>query len=291
MDKPTQPADRQKDAGIIPTTGAIGLRICGGVLTMLFLFSPGCREPNAQPRPPDPDSELPPTSGAVPVAKPRLPRTSERADERAEMVRGQIANRGITDEAVLAAMRSVPRHWFVPDAQAGKAYEDRPLPIGWSQTISQPYIVALMTEALGLKPGEKVLEVGTGSGYQAAVLAELTDRVYTIEIVEPLAKRTIELLRRRGYETIHARISDGYRGWAEEAPFDAIIVTCAPDDPPPRLVEQLAIGGRMCIPVGGQAFGQELILLTKQADGTLKRDNLAPVSFVPMTGEAQGREK
>jgi protein-L-isoaspartate(D-aspartate) O-methyltransferase len=228
---------------------------------------------------------------AFPAALCKLPRTSERADERAEMVRRQLADRGIKDPAVLAAMRSVPRHWFVPEAQAKRAYEDRPLPIGWDQTISQPYIVALMTEALALKPDEKVLEIGTGSGYQAAVLAEMTDKVYSVEIVEPLARGTIEMLRKRGYDSIHVRIGDGYRGWPEEAPFDAIIVTCAPDDPPPALTEQLRSGGRMCIPVGGQAFGQELILLTKQPDGTLKREALAPVSFVPMTGEAQGRDR
>jgi len=262
---------------------------------MLSFFSSGCREHNDNPQPSHAASSTPPTAPrqgqAAPATTPRLPRSSERAEERAEMVRRQLAERGIKNQAVLAAMRSVPRHWFVPEAQARRAYEDRPLPIGWDQTISQPYIVGLMTEALHLKQGEKVLEIGTGSGYQAAVLAELTDRVFSIEIVEPLANRTIDLLRKKGYDTIRVRIGDGYRGWPEEAPFDAIIVTCAPDDPPPALVEQLAVGGRMCIPVGGQAFGQELILLTKQPDGTLKKEALAPVSFVPMTGEAQGREK
>jgi protein-L-isoaspartate(D-aspartate) O-methyltransferase len=206
------------------------------------------------------------------------------------MVRRQMAARGIQNPAVLDAMRNVPRHWFVPASDQSAAYEDHPLPIGHSQTISQPYIVALMTEALHLKPGDKVLEIGTGSGYQAAVLAELTDQVYTIEIVEPLAKQTIELLRARGYDTIHTRIGDGYRGWPEAAPFDAIIVTCAPDAPPPELTNQLATGGRMCIPVGGSWLGQDLIVLTRQPDGTLKRETLAPVSFVPMTGQPQPRE-
>ncbi len=261
---------------------------------MLWFFSSGCRESDADSQASDAASSPPAAAApaeAVPATKPRLPRTSERADERAEMVRRQIAERGVKNPAVLAAMRTVPRHWFVPDAQTSRAYQDRPLPIGWEQTISQPYIVAVMTEALRLQPGEKVLEIGTGSGYQAAILAEMTDRVFSIEIVEPLARQTIELLQKKGYDTVQVRIGDGYRGWPEEAPFDAIIVTCAPDDPPPALVEQLAVGGRMCIPVGGQLFGQELILLTKQADGTLKREHLAPVSFVPMTGEARNREK
>ena len=215
------------------------------------------------------------------------PRTDERQDERHRMVERQIAARGVKDQRVLKAMRAVPRHWFVPKAQSARAYSDRPLPIGFSQTISQPYIVALMTQQLKLKPKSKVLEIGTGSGYQAAVLSELTDHVYSIEIVEPLAKRTIEIFKKRGYENIHTRIGDGYKGWPEAAPFDAIIVTCAPENPPPPLIEQLAIGGRMCIPVGNQWAGQELIVLTKQPDGTVKKEHVLPVRFVPMTGEAQ----
>jgi protein-L-isoaspartate(D-aspartate) O-methyltransferase len=203
------------------------------------------------------------------------------------MVDTQIAPRGIDDQRVLEAMRNVPRHWFVPPSQSGQAYSDYPLPIGYDQTISQPYIVALMTEMLELKPGEKVLEIGTGSGYQAAVLAELTDKVYTIEIVEPLARRTIALLKEKGYDNIHVRIGDGYQGWPEAAPFDAIIVTCAPESPPPPLVEQLAPGGRMCIPVGSQWGGQQLILLRKEPDGTLTRKHVEWVRFVPMTGKAQ----
>jgi protein-L-isoaspartate(D-aspartate) O-methyltransferase len=207
------------------------------------------------------------------------------------MVRTQIVDRGIKDKRVLAAMQNVPRHWFVPEPYTSRAYEDRPLPIGWDQTISQPYIVALMTEVLNLKPGEKVLEIGTGSGYQAAILAELTDKVFTIEIVEPLARRTMKLFQEKGYHTVQVRIGDGYRGWPEEAPFDAIIVTCAPDEPPPALIEQLAVGGRMCIPVGGQWLGQELIRLTKMPDGKLRREDVAPVSFVPMTGGTGERRR
>ncbi|MCG8406389.1 MAG: protein-L-isoaspartate(D-aspartate) O-methyltransferase [Phycisphaerales bacterium] len=218
------------------------------------------------------------------------PRTQERAEERFSMVRGQIKARGVKDQRVLDAMQNVPRHWFVPSAFQNSAYADRPLSIGHGQTISQPYIVALMTEQLSLQSGEKVLEIGTGSGYQAAVLTELTDQVYTIEIVETLAKHTIELLRKKGYHTIRARIGDGYRGWPEAAPFDAIIVTCAPDDVPKPLVEQLAVGGRMCIPVDTSGWaGQELILLEKQQDGLLKRTGIIPVRFVPMTGEAQDK--
>ncbi len=205
------------------------------------------------------------------------------------MVTRQVAARRVRNALVLEAMRNVPRHWFVPAPLAAMAYQDRPLPIGHGQTISQPYIVALMTELLKVKPGAKVLEIGTGSGYQAAVLAELTDKVYTIEIVEPLAKRTIELFREKGYDTIRTRIGDGYRGWPEEAPFDAVIVTCAPDSPPPALVEQLAVGGRMCIPVGEPGH-QELILLIKRPDGSLERRHIIPVAFVPMTGEAQKQD-
>ncbi len=204
------------------------------------------------------------------------------------MVSRQIEGRGLSVPAVTRAMLRVPRHWFVPPEYQTAAYEDRPLPIGFGQTISQPYIVAKMTELLALERGDKVLEIGTGSGYQAAVLSEITDHVYTIEIVEPLARRTQRVLDERDYKGIHTRIGDGYRGWPEAAPFDAIIVTCAPENVPPLLVEQLAIGGRMCIPIGEQPYGQELIVMTKEQDGRLGRRSVFPVSFVPMTGEAQG---
>ena len=228
------------------------------------------------------------TSSAPAISRLTRPRTKERAYERHRMVRHHIEARGVRDPTVLEAIRNVPRHWFVPPKYQSAAYVDRPLPIGHDQTISQPYIVALMTELLGLKPGEKVLEIGTGSGYQAAVLSELTDEVYTIEIVEPLAERTMKLFNEKGYHAVRARIGDGYRGWPAAAPFDAIIVTCAPDDVPKPLVEQLAIGGRMCIPVGSSGWaGQELVLLTKEKDGTLKRKSIIPVRFVPMTGEAE----
>lgn len=203
------------------------------------------------------------------------------------MVRDQIASRGVRDPRVLDALRRVPRHWFVPSRVAGEAYDDHPLPIGFGQTISQPYIVALMTEALRVAPTDRVLEIGTGSGYQAAVLSELAREVYTIEIVRPLGELARRILRERGYENVHVRIGDGFGGWPEAAPFDAIIVTCAAPTPPAALVEQLRIGGRLCIPVDAPDGFQELILFRKRDDGGLDRQVLAPVMFVPMTGEAQ----
>lgn len=215
------------------------------------------------------------------------PRTEERKAERERMVETQIAARGISDPETLAAMRNVPRHWFVPGNQSASAYEDSPLPIGESQTISQPYIVALMTQSLDLDSEDKVLEIGTGSGYQAAVLSEITPHVFTIEIVRSLAKRSAEVFKERGYNTIRVRHGDGYLGWEEEAPFDAIIVTCAPNDIPEPLIEQLKPGGKMCIPVGDTPWTQRLVLATKSADGSLERETIELVRFVPMTGRAQ----
>ena len=207
---------------------------------------------------------------------------------RETMVREQIEAGGVKDPKVLAAMRKVPRHEFVPTAWRNLAYEDRPLPIGENQTISQPYIVAFMTEQLDLKPGERVLEIGTGSGYQAAILAELVKDVYTIEIVEPLGKRAAETLKRLGYAGIHARVGDGYQGWPEAAPFHAIIVTCAPNAVPKPLADQLAEGGRMVIPVGKFGELQQLVVLKKEK-GKLVTGRTLPVRFVPMTGEAEKR--
>jgi protein-L-isoaspartate(D-aspartate) O-methyltransferase len=206
--------------------------------------------------------------------------------EREAMVGKQIVARGVKDRAVLAAMRKVPRHAFISSEMAGVAYRDGPLAIGWEQTISQPYIVALMTELGGLRPGGRVLEIGTGSGYQAAVLAELGVEVYTIEIVEPLGKQAAETLRRLGYGKIRTRIGDGYRGWVEAAPFDAILVTAAPPKVPQPLLAQLKVGGRMVIPVGTDY--QELRVITRTATGYPER-NVIPVRFVPMTGEAGGK--
>jgi len=205
-----------------------------------------------------------------------------RAAERSRMVEKQIEARGVRDERTLAAMRAVPRHRFVPPELSKHAYDDSPLPIGSGQTISQPYIVAFMTEAAQIRPGDKVLEIGTGSGYQAAVLAELSDQVYTIEIIPELAARAAATLKDLGHGRVHVRTGDGYQGWPEEAPFDVILITAAPEKIPPPLLEQLKEGGRMVIPVGPQQGGQELLLVTKQ-DGKIKRRTLLPVRFVPFT--------
>jgi protein-L-isoaspartate(D-aspartate) O-methyltransferase len=213
--------------------------------------------------------------------------TAALAAQRERMVQTQLVGpgRGLTNLRVLTAMASAPRHEFVPPALQAAAYEDSALPIGHGQTISQPFVVAFMTEQLAPQAGDRVLEIGTGSGYQAAVLAELVQEVYTIEIVEPLARRAAADLHRLGYTNIFTRAGDGYRGWPEAAPFDAIIVTCAPDHVPPPLVEQLKEGGRMIIPVGGPGV-QELVLLRKQG-GALGQRAVLPVRFVPMTGEIQ----
>lgn len=200
------------------------------------------------------------------------------------MVREQIEARGVSDPRVLAALREVPRHLFVPAEAVASAYEDHPLPIGWSQTISQPFIVAFMTAALELEGHERVLEIGTGSGYQAAVLAECAGEVWSIEIVEPLARRAEQCLRDTGYGAVHLRIGDGYAGWPEAAPFDAILVTAAPDHVPQPLLDQLAEGGRMIVPVGSGA--QELVLIERRG-GELTRRSVLPVRFVPMTGQAE----
>jgi protein-L-isoaspartate(D-aspartate) O-methyltransferase len=209
------------------------------------------------------------------------------ARSRAEMVAQQIRARGISDERVLAAMASVPRERFVPAELAASAYADRPLPIGAGQTISQPYVVAFMTEAARLRGGERVLEIGTGSGYQAAVLAEIAAEVYTIEIVPELGERARARLDELGTPNIRLRIGDGYRGWSEAAPFDAILVTAAPEVVPAPLLEQLAPGGRLIAPVGPSG-DQQLLRLTRTNDG-LKEERLLPVRFVPMTGEAEKR--
>jgi protein-L-isoaspartate(D-aspartate) O-methyltransferase len=207
------------------------------------------------------------------------------AAQRQQMVQRQLVPRGINEQRVLAAMGKVPREEFVvPDSRAA-SYEDGPLPIGYAQTISQPYMVAFMTEQLRLKPNDRVLEVGTGSGYQAAILAELVSEIYSIEIVEPLAKTAEATLQRLGYKNVHLKIGDGYKGWPEMAPFDAIIVTCAPDKVPQPLVDQLKDDGRMVIPVGDR-FAQQLYLLEKK-NGQLKQSATLPVRFVPMTSEGE----
>lgn len=213
------------------------------------------------------------------------PRSDERFDERRQMVRIIRDFYGLTDEKVLEAMMNVPRHWFVTRAMQRFAYADRPLPIGYDQTISQPFIVAYMTSVLELDENKKVLEIGTGSGYQAAVLSELTEQVYSIEIVEPLGLAAKQKLHEMGYATIKVKIGDGYKGWPEHQPFDAIIVTCAPEDVPPALVEQLAGGGKIIIPVGSTYGVQQLVLLTKSKEGDVIKKSLMPVRFVPMLRE------
>ena len=200
--------------------------------------------------------------------------------KRERMVRDQIEARGIKDKNVLEALRKVERHKFVPKQYHNEAYNDYPLPIGEGQTISQPYIVALMTAVLDLKGTEKVLEIGTGSGYQAAILGEICKHVYTIEIVDVLGKRSQSLLSELGYKNITVKIGDGYKGWKEFSPFDAIIVTCAPSHIPAPLKEQLAEGGRMIIPVGG-TLTQKLVLLSKN-EGKIRQKAIVPVRFVPM---------
>jgi protein-L-isoaspartate(D-aspartate) O-methyltransferase len=214
----------------------------------------------------------------------RRPSRASPDEQRQAMVFTQITSRGITNPLVLKAMREVPRHLFVPEAQRAHAYEDRALPVGEGQTISQPYIVALMTEQARVEPGHKVLEVGTGSGYQAAILAQMGASVHTIEIIPALAHRARATLDSVGYRNIQYRVGDGYRGWPDAAPFDAILVTAAPDHVPQPLVDQLAIGGHLVVPVG--ASQQTLMVITRTGEGT-RSDRTIPVLFVPMKGEAE----
>ena len=207
--------------------------------------------------------------------------TGDFARLRDQMVKRQIIARGVKNPGVIRAMEKVKRHLFVPERYRAYSYDDRPLPIGEGQTISQPYIVAFMTEALDLKPKDRVLEIGTGSGYQAAILAELVNDVYTIEIIGKLAKRARQTLEKQGYQNIHVKTGDGYKGWPDKAPFDAIIVTCAPEKIPRPLVRQLKEGGRMIIPVGTAGSIQRLVKLTKK-DGKIKQQEEMLVRFVPM---------
>lgn len=240
-------------------------------LVLLVLLLATCEERRAETAPPS----------AAPAAE-----VDDRAEERARMVAEQM--RDVTDPRVLEAMRAVPRHRFVPEEQRRLAYADQPLPIGHEQTISQPYIVALMTALAEVERGDRVLEIGTGSGYQAAVLAQLGAEVYTIEIVAPLGERAAVLLEGLGYANVHARVGDGYRGWPEHAPFEAILLTAAPAEIPQPLLDQLAVGGRLVAPVG--SADQELVVVTRTEEGYLRR-SVIPVRFVPMTGEAQERTR
>ena len=209
---------------------------------------------------------------------------ADESSERRAMVSTQLVERGISDARVLAAIEKVPRHEFVPTELRKDAYRDGPLPIGQGQTISQPYIVALMTEVLDIHPESRVLEIGTGSGYQAAVLAELASEVYTVEIIPSLAQKALKTLGHLGYRNVHGKLGDGFLGWPEAAPFDAVIVTCAPDRVPQPLVDQLREGGRLVIPVGDYGDTQQLYVLEK-INGKIQERSIAPVRFVPMVHE------
>ena len=208
-------------------------------------------------------------------------------DEIQDMVRdtSDYLGKDSLSERVIQAIAEVPRHEFVPETLRPSAYENRPLPIGEDQTISQPYIVALMTDLADIQPAARVLEVGTGSGYQAAILAELAAQVYTIEIIEPLGVRARTTLKKLGYQNVSVRIGDGYHGWAEQAPFDAILVTAAPEQVPQPLIDQLKPGGKLIIPVGSPFRTQSLKVLEKQADGSIRIRDVLPVGFVPLTGD------
>lgn len=238
-----------------------------------------------------PESSGAPATAAVEGETPEDSRQPEPAEQprltkaRRQMVDGHLRGRDITDPRVLEVMGRLARHRFVPEALEDSAYADRPLPIGHGQTISQPYIVALMTQVVRTKPESRALDIGTGSGYQAAVLAELCKEVYSIEIIRPLAEEARKRLAALGYKNVTVRCGDGYRGWAEHAPFDVIVVAAAPDHVPQPLIDQLAPGGRLVIPVG--RWGQELVLIEKQPDGTVRRKTVTGVAFVPMTGEAE----
>jgi protein-L-isoaspartate(D-aspartate) O-methyltransferase len=220
------------------------------------------------------------------------PQRKRMVDEIAGLVRETRLETGrpALGEAVMAAMAKVPRHEFVPPAERRNAYANRPLPIGMGQTISQPFIVALMTELMEVKTGDRVLEIGTGSGYQAAVLAELAGTVYTVEIVEPLAREAEQNLKRLGYRNVVTRIGDGYLGWPEQAQFDAIMVTAAPREVPQALINQLKPGGRLVVPVGSQSAGQSLLVIAKQPDGSITRRTVLAVRFVPLTDKT-GRQQ
>jgi len=267
-----------------PLSAAIAIVLATGAFLFVLLAPRTTPSPPGSPTPPSSVGTMPATATA-PTTQWHRPRFDQLQAPRRRMVDRQIADRGVKDPDVLAALRHVPRHRFIPAGARDAAYEDRPVSIGFGQTISQPYIVALMTELLDVQPGDKVLEVGTGSGYQAAVLSELTPNVFTIEIIERLADRAAATFKQLGYRTIRARCGDGYFGWKLAAPFDGIIVTAAAGHIPPPLRDQLKPGGRIVIPIGGIHDVQRLVVATKGDDGRLRTRSVGAVRFVPMTGE------
>lgn len=278
-----RPADRA-------TAGAPGARARAASALLAILVAAACALPSE--RPPAAVQAATGASLASATAVPAAPGDPVAPDPAAPdpftgarhvMVERQIRSRGIADPAVLRAMAEVPRHRFVPSEMTASAYADRPLPIGHGQTISQPYIVALMTELLDLEPGDRVLEIGTGSGYHAAVVSRIAGVVFTVEIVEPLAERARVILAELGYGNTRVRAGDGYRGWPEEAPFDAVLLTAAPPEIPAPLIDQLAVGGTLVAPVGVER--QELTVIRRTPTG-LVTERITPVRFVPMTGEA-----
>lgn len=272
-------ADRQE---ILLPLAVLAVVLVGGLLLIRHLLWGSATVENEPPGADEASVEPGPSGDEADSAQ-----AQETDQLRTEMVEQQLVARGIHDRRVLDAMGRVPRHKFVPERVQHLAYRDSPLAIGHRQTISQPFIVAMMNELIRPAAETRALDVGTGSGYQAAILGELVDSVYSIEILEPLADEARELLRSMGYDNIEVRCGDGYRGWPEQAPFDAIIVAAAPDHVPEPLVEQLAPGGRLVIPVGEQRRTQNLLVIEKRPDGTISRRNVTPVAFVPMTGEAQ----
>lgn len=282
----------------LPLSLLILVVISAGIFTVKLLTRPGAifaieskeSQPNqraADAHQPTAQEQKDPNDKKPPRPEHKHPAFSQRIEERARMVADQIQARDVNDPNVLKAMRIVPRHAFIPPTEQRYAYGDHPVPIGLGQTISQPYIVAFMTEALKLDPNDKVLEIGTGSGYQAAVCAEIAREVYTIEILEELAKSAAKKLKELGYRNVFVRACDGYLGWPEKAPFDAIIGTAAAGRIPPPLIEQLKPGGRMILPVEGRFGFQYLVLITKDSKGNLHQKNVMPVRFVPMTGQVQ----
>lgn len=269
---------------MIPRTHPL-FRLASRVWPAPMLVIAACSEGTSDP----PTTAAPPPGAPIEIEPPPVDSAGHRR-ARAQLVERHVEPAGVRDPAVLAAMRKVPRHLFVPPEAQAEAYDDHPLPIGHEQTISQPSLVAYMTEILRVGPKSRVLEIGTGSGYQAAILGELVEQVYSIEIVRPLGEQAAHRLERLGYRNIHVRVGNGHAGWPEEAPFDAIIVTCAPENVPQPLVDQLKTGGRLCIPVGPRWGAQELFLMVKRGNGTLVKTAVLAVRFVPMLGQPKKRE-